>query len=230
MTVYELHCHTSGASWCGKIRPEDQVDCYKKMGYAGLFLTEHFPLVSKFAIEEWDDKVSFFEQSFKRAETRGKKVGLQVFFAFEYGYKGTHILVYGLGPDWLRAHPEIPRLRVEEFMQLAHDDGAFLVHAHPFLRESFVSAIRLVPWLTDAVEVINPDCAGFGNDEARHYAEAFGLKMTAGTDNHTGFRPQMLGVRVEKPVRDAAELIELLRTGAYSIWEGTSEGVSEETK
>ena len=44
MMLYETHCHTSGGSWCGKIAPEDQVDCYKKMGYTGICVTEHFPI------------------------------------------------------------------------------------------------------------------------------------------------------------------------------------------
>ena len=216
---YETHCHTSAGSWCGKISPEDQAECYQKMGYAGICLTEHFPISKKFEIEDWGEKVSLIEKSFLAAEKRGKEIGLQVFFAFEYGYKGTDILTYGLGPDWLRAHPEIKEMRVEEYMQLAHDAGGFLVHAHPFRAAQYIKAIRLVPNLTDAVEILNANRTDFENAEALHYAEAYGLKKSVGTDNHVGFNKRMCGIEVESRLENVGDVIESIRSGSFNVFD-----------
>ena len=219
MMLYETHCHTSGGSWCGKIAPEDQVDCYKKMGYTGICVTEHFPISAKFEIQDWSQKVDLIEKSFLAAEKRGREVGLQVFFAYEYGYKGTDILTYGLGPDWLRAHPEIREMRVEEYMQLAHDEGGFLVHAHPFRAAKYIKAIRLVPWLTDAVEVLNANRTDFENTQALHYAQAYELAMSVGSDNHVGFNKRMCGLSVEKRFENVWDYAETIRSGDFLIYD-----------
>ena len=219
MMLYETHCHTSGGSFCGKIAPEDQVDCYHKMGYAGICLTEHFPISKKFEITDWNAQVDLIENSFLAAEKRGREVGVQVFFAYEYGYKGTDILTYGLGTDWLRAHPEIAEMRVEEYMRLAHDEGAFLVHAHPFRAAKYIKAIRLVPDLTDAVEVINANRSDFENGEALHYAEAYGLKKSVGTDNHVGFNKRMCALQVERKLENVGDVIETIRTASFEIFD-----------
>ena len=42
MFLYETHCHTAPVSKCGKASAEDTVRFYKKMGYDGVFITNHF--------------------------------------------------------------------------------------------------------------------------------------------------------------------------------------------
>ncbi len=42
MYKYETHCHTSPVSACGKASVEDTVCFYKRMGYDGIFITNHF--------------------------------------------------------------------------------------------------------------------------------------------------------------------------------------------
>lgn len=39
---YETHCHTSPVSKCGRAAVEDTVNFYKKFGYDGIFITNHF--------------------------------------------------------------------------------------------------------------------------------------------------------------------------------------------
>ena len=40
--IYETHLHTRGVSACGSTEPEDYIAVYKKAGYAGIFVTDHF--------------------------------------------------------------------------------------------------------------------------------------------------------------------------------------------
>ena len=39
---YELHCHTSMVSQCGRVEPEEIVKLYKEKGYSGIVITEHY--------------------------------------------------------------------------------------------------------------------------------------------------------------------------------------------
>ena len=39
---YELHLHTCIGSLCGISHGQDYIDYYKKRGYQGIFVTDHF--------------------------------------------------------------------------------------------------------------------------------------------------------------------------------------------
>ncbi len=221
MMLYETHTHTSAGSWCGKIAPEDLADAYKKMGFDGFCVTEHFPISKKFGITDWSETVDLIEYSFRRAEKRGKEIGIKVFFGFEYGKGGTHVLTFGLGAEWLRAHPEIASMQPEEYMRLAHDAGGFLIHAHPFRVAKWVTAIRLVPWLTDAVEVVNARRDDVVNGQAMDYAKFYDLKICAGTDNHVGFADRVCGITVDHELQNVQDLIDTIRSGKVEIFDRT---------
>lgn len=53
MFLYETHCHTAPVSKCGKASAEDTVRFYKKMGYDGVFITNHF-LAGNINPEVWN--------------------------------------------------------------------------------------------------------------------------------------------------------------------------------
>ncbi len=221
MFLYETHCHSADGSFCGKISAEGLVEAYVQQGYTGIVLTEHFPISSKFGLEDlpWEKKVEFIENSFFRAEKRGKELGLQVFFGFEYGYLGTDIITYALSADWLRSVPNLKELRVEEYMQLAHEAGGFLVHAHPFRAAKYIRAIRLIPQLTDAVEVVNANRTDFENEMARLYAESYALPQSCGSDNHVGFNTRMCGLLVEERLSSVFDLCEVIRGGKAQFFD-----------
>jgi hypothetical protein len=39
---YETHLHTSEASACGSSHGAEYISVYKKLGYDGIFVTDHF--------------------------------------------------------------------------------------------------------------------------------------------------------------------------------------------
>ncbi len=102
MYLYETHCHTAPVSKCGKASAEDTVRFYKKMGYDGLFITNHF-LDGNINLEVWNwpyaEQIDYYSDYEKAAEI-GKEVGIKVFPGVELSYKGTDFLIYGLGKDW----------------------------------------------------------------------------------------------------------------------------------
>ena len=40
--IYETHLHSCVASACGRSEPEEYIPYYKKLGYSGIFVTDHF--------------------------------------------------------------------------------------------------------------------------------------------------------------------------------------------
>lgn len=204
--LYETHLHTSMVSACAHNTPEEMVRAAKNAGYAGIFVTEH-NWRGNSCIDRslpWEDWINAMAASYYAARAEGEKVGLQVFFAYEAGffglpYHGCEFLIYGLTPDWLKAHPQLKDLDAPEHLALVRSAGAMAIHAHPFREASYIPQAFLFPEDVDGVEAINANHSNPlrlskhdpGYDEkAIAYALEHGLPMVAGSDMHTN---QLLG-------------------------------------
>lgn len=122
--LYETHMHTSEASACAKNNAVEMIDAYKKAGYAGVVVTNHF-FYGNTAVDRklpWDEWVKEFCVGYELAKAEGDKIGLSVFFGWESGYRGTEFLVYGLDKSWLLNHPQIRDATVQEQYELVHAD------------------------------------------------------------------------------------------------------------
>lgn len=192
---YETHLHTNVGSACGESSPEEMVASYKAAGYTGIFITDH-NWGGNTAISRrlcWTEWVHRFAEGFERAKRAGNACGLQVFFGWEAGDRGTEFLIYGLDKSWLLKHPEIREASIEKQYELVHQSGGMVVHAHPFREEFYIPKILLFPTYVDAIETVNAthsnrnSTAHFNpkyNDLAFAYAKQYGLPMTAGSDLH----------------------------------------------
>ncbi|MFT3950692.1 MAG: PHP-associated domain-containing protein [Oscillospiraceae bacterium] len=215
--LYDLHIHTSESSACAASTGAEMAENYKKLGYDGIFITDHF-LNANTAVDRslpWDAQVDGLCRGFENARARGAAIGLDVFFGFEYSCEGTDFLIYGLDKDWLKAHPEVMTLELKQFLRLVRESGAGIVHAHPFRKADYIREMHLVPDHTDAAEVVN-----LGNTQklgvsfnliARRYAELFGLGMVSGSDAHWAGMTEAAGIR--SPVRfySAQDYVKALR-------------------
>ncbi len=210
---YELHTHTREVSRCGAISAVDLVRFYKKMGFSGLCITDHFFNGNTVVPHNlsWEERVNLFCVGYETAREEGKKVGIDVFFGWEYSYHGTDFLTYGLDKEWLLGHPEVLDLRVSEYLDLVRSEGGFVVHAHPFRESGYIEMIRLIPRKVDGVEVVNASRYDFENERAKEYAQVYGLLEVAGSDNHRGYQERLGGVCLEKPVQSLQELIDAIR-------------------
>lgn len=212
---YETHLHTSEASACAENNGREMAYACKEAGYTGIIVTNH-NWGGNTSIDRklpWADWVEGFCKGYENAKRAGDEIGLDVFFGWEAGYRGTEFLIYGLEKDWLLAHPEIREASVEEQYSLVKEAGGLVIHAHPFREEDYIPKIRLFPQWVDGVEVINathsnsrskshnnPDY----NTKALEYARENHLLMTAGSDIHTTtlFGGGMLFTRRLKSVQD----------------------------
>ena len=106
---YDTHVHTSPVSRCAKATVRQTVEFYKKKGYDGIFITNHF-LDGNINIdysEPYEKKIEFYFSDYEEALKIGEELGLKIFLGVELSYRGTDFLIYGLDKQWYLAHPEI---------------------------------------------------------------------------------------------------------------------------
>ncbi len=220
MFKYETHAHTSEGSRCASITAKELVRFYKSMGYTGICITDHFFNGNTTVPIDlcWNDKVEMYCMGFEKAYAEGRKVGLDVFFGWEYSYMGSDFLTYGLNREWLINHPYLLELRVSDYCDLVHSEGGFIVHAHPFREASYIEMIRLLPRKVDAVEVINACRSDFENRLADEYADNYHLLKTAGSDNHWGEMSGYSGIQLERRLGDVGDMIESIKNKEVEIF------------
>lgn len=212
--LYETHMHTCEGSACAGDNGAAMARAHKAAGYTGIIITDHF-FNGNTAVPSnlpWETRVELFCKGYENAHEEGKRIGLHVFFGWEYAYKGTEFLTYGLDKDFLLSHPDMLSWSVEEYLTTVRRAGGFVSHAHPFREAPYIRAIRLYPEYVDAVEVIN---ASHSNPEydrkALSYAKEHNLLMTSGSDSHHADRLSGGGIEFSHELFSSGDFIQALR-------------------
>ncbi|MCL2637122.1 MAG: PHP domain-containing protein [Oscillospiraceae bacterium] len=215
---YEMHVHTSQGSACGRSTGADMADYFKSIGYTGMVVTDHFD-GGNTAIDfkqPWTTAIEQFCAGYEDAKQRGEEIGLDVFFGFEYGFHATEFLIYGLDKSWLLQNPQIPSLDLKSALVCFKRAGALIVHAHPFREAPYIEMFRLLPDLTDAVEVYNVHNGDEHNSRAETYAKMYNLKKVGGGDIH-GVDGFTSGIVSPKRLHTIHEMIDLIRFCEFSV-------------
>jgi predicted metal-dependent phosphoesterase TrpH len=222
---YETHLHTFEASKCAASKATDMVDYYKNSGYAGFVVTDHF-FNGNTSISHnlpWEERVSLYCEGYKNAKRYGDAVDFDVFFGIEYNFKGTEFLFYGLSENWLLKNWDITEIPLKTALIRVRESGGFIIHAHPFRQAPYISMIRLIPELTDAVEGYNGGNLyrdSIQNNRAIAYASMFNLPVTSGTDIHSISDRIHGGISSKYRFESIFDMTEAIKTGEYNIlWE-----------
>ena len=220
MYKYETHVHTSESSACASASGASQAMFYKSRGFTGMVVTDHVFNGNTSVPRElpWEEKVNRFCLGYENAKEQGKKIGIDVFFGWEYSYGGTDLLTYGLDKQWLIAHPMIMNMDVNSYCDFVREQGGIIVHAHPFREADYISMIRLLPRKCDACEIINSCRTEFENKMARIYAENYGLKFFAGSDNHSAAQEKLNGVDFDEIITSEQHFVKLVKEQKYRIF------------
>lgn len=223
---YETHLHTAPVSKCGKVSVRDNLEFYKKIGYDGVFITNHF-LDGNINIDRtapYEERIEFYFSDYEEAVRIGKEIGIKVFCGVELSYKGTDFLIYGLDKAWYLAHLQIMEMKKTEELALMMENGALVIQAHPFREATYIDHLRLFPRSVHGVEVINGCRTDFENKMAKLYAEQYGLLEFAGTDNHRGGEQMVLaGMCAESPIADEQDFVERVKVGQMQVFSFTQE-------
>lgn len=212
MFRYEMHLHTNEGSACGRASGAEMAEFYHALGYDGMVVTDHF-FNGNTAVDRslpWEEMVERFMAGYESAKRRGDALGISVFFGFEASLMGTDFLVYGIGKEWLLAHPDCHKMRMSEFCDAVRADGGYVFQAHPFREADYIEMIRLLPRGVDGVEVLNACRTDFENERAREYAENYSLAPMCGTDNHVGARERIAALELSEKAESIQDIIEVI--------------------
>ena len=217
--LYETHLHTRQGSACGVSDGAEMARGLYAHGYSGAVVTDHF-FNGNCRVDRslpWEERVRQFALGWEDCRREGERLGLSIWFGFEWNWRAAEFLVHGLTPAWLYAHPDCDLLDPGAFSALVHADGGFIVRAHPFREAPYIPRGYLFPTCVDAVEVLNGNPRHFEHPEydrkALDYARQFGLPVTAGTDVHAADGIFGLGMAFDRPLRSHRALIEAIRSG-----------------
>lgn len=227
---YETHMHTSEGSACATSTGAEMARAHKAAGYTGIFITDHF-FNGNTAVPRdlpWRQRVEQFCLGYENAKEEGDKIGLQVFFGFEYAYQGAEFLIYNLDKQWLLTHEDIHLMDTRQVLNLIRQDGGFAVQAHPFRERGYIDHFQLYPRDIDAVEGINAAHEGEAGDKmnqrALTYAKMFDLPATSGSDTHSAEHLHGGGVMFKEKLQTPLDYLRLLRSGKFTLMTGEKSG------
>ncbi|MGI6188984.1 MAG: histidinol-phosphatase [Clostridiales bacterium] len=226
---YETHLHTSEVSKCARSTGAEMARAFNKAGYAGIFVTDHF-FNGNCAIStklDWEQQVDLFMRGYESAKEEGDKLGLDVFFGWEFTLQpyAADFLTYNLDKEFLLAHPYVDRLSIEEYSWLVRKNGGLLIHAHPYREAEYIHyPPNPKPHLVDGVEVNNNISDSPNNNN--HLAWELALKYPhlvriSGADIHNADLAGLAGVAFRYRIKDTRHFVDALRAGdAYLIIDG----------
>ena len=189
---YETHLHTSEASKCGSSQGAEYISVYKKLGYDGIFVTDHF-FGGNTAVShelDWKSRIEQYCSGYKHALEEAKRQNavdggnFKVFFGIEQTFHGDDYLIYGLDKNWLLDHPDVESMNHQQLFDAVNREGGLMIQAHPFRLRGYIGAIHLHPREVHGVEVYNGGNTPDQNDLALVYAQTYGFPMTSGSDIH----------------------------------------------
>lgn len=221
MSKIELHVHTSECDLVAAESGANIVRMYKDIGYDGLVITDHY--FSLF-YEWFKDELAFADhkkiidrwlKGYYSAKNEAEKIGFTVLSGAEVRFDGTinDYLVYGLDAEDFYSLPLLNRLKnVDELISVL-PKKAVVVQAHPFRNEMTVKD----PSNLFGIEIHNGCTDEFRNNLAKVYAEYYGKRMTSGSDFHSKNALAKGGIITSSNVRNASDLVSVLRAGNYEL-------------
>ncbi len=225
---YETHLHTSEASACGSSKAADYISVYKRIGYDGIFVTDHFfggNTCVSFELD-WSARIqqycSGYEAALEEAQKQNEIDGgnFKVFFGIEQTFDGDDYLIYGLNKEWLLAHPEIESMNHGQLFEAVSQAGGLMIQAHPFRLRGYIQAIHLHPREVHGIEVYNGGNTPDQNELALAYAKTYDFPMTSGSDIHNitfalenkiEGKMNLGGMEFDEPLNNVEDYIRLIK-------------------
>lgn len=208
---YDTHVHTSETSECGKLPGKEVVRLYKKAGYQGIFITDHYfkEYFDRLPQKSWHAKIQKYLEGYRNASAEGHRQGLNVMLGIEIRFTESYndYLVYGLDESFLEDNGELYKLGLIEFKKLASEKGFLVFQAHPF-RASVKAA---EPSLLDGIEIYNGNPRQDSwNFRAYSYAVENSLKMISGSDFHQVEDLARGGIVVKEKINTPGDLVRVI--------------------
>lgn len=216
----ELHCHSKDVSACAQVSVDDIVNKYTDAGYSTLVLANHFSrwTYEHVKAESWEDWINKFLYGYENLKNAAEgKLNILLGMELRFNENDNDYLVFGVTKEFLLEHSEIFTLDPYKFHGIAKENGLLLVQAHPFRNNMQI----IHPDALDGVEVFNGHKGHDSrNDIAMAWADKYSLIKTSGTDFHYNHAPANGGILTDKEITSMSELIEVLKSGDYTLNQG----------
>lgn len=219
---YEMHVHTCPCSGGGKDIREHIDDLIAK-GYTGMVVTNHFYAGDNRIDRElpWTEFVDAYRQDYLYGLEYAKTVGFDLLFGLEenVGY-GREILIYGITPELIEAHPELKRASAEKYAEVVHAAGGLVYQAHPYRARDYIRNPFPLECLDllDGIEVYNAGNEPEWNESARIFAEERGIACIAGSDGHKIGTAGRAGIATRERIACNDDLVRILKNNEYTVF------------
>ena len=209
----ELHAHSKPVSVCSEVTPAELVEIYRRKGFDGMVLTNHFVPSNKTK----EEVLSAYRADYEATKAAGDAVGMRVYYGAEIRFceNSNDYLIYGVDDEILaQCYAYLPK-GVAAFRHEVSLPHSVFLQAHP-CRDNVTLCD---PTLLDGVETFNMH-PGHNSRVglACRFAEENGLAIrTAGSDFHHPNKGHegVSALRVKEMPADGFALAELLRSGDY---------------
>lgn len=218
-TIIDMHLHTTRGASDSMLDPDDLIAEAMRVGLTGVNITEHDRMW-----ESWD--LSPF---------RKKHEGIFVSNGMEVSTDMGHILAVGLKGY----APGIRRL--EKLREVANEQGAFLIVAHPFrhffdpvhFKREGKEPFNLTPeqaaklpvfQLVDGIEVLNGCNTPRENYFALQVAKAMGKPGTGGSDAHSTQGIGYFTAVFDEELLSQEHMVDQMHKGRFHPGRGLPEG------
>ena len=214
---YELHAHAKEVSVCAAIPVKELIEEYKKAGYSGIVLTDHYSPMT-FHISELFNKKKAVEH-YLRAYREAKQYETEdftVLLGVELRFYATvnDYLIYGVTEEMLYELPFLLKTYIKKASKLLRERGCLFIQAHPFRK----MITRADPKYLDGVEVFNGKASAEANESSLKWAEEIGAQIkTSGSDCHRATGAGLGGIITEEPIKSNEDLIRILKSGNYKL-------------
>ena len=215
--LWETHLHTAEVSRCGTVPAEGMVAAYKRAGYHGLVVTDHFFNGHSWGngSQPWQKKVDILIGGYQAARQAGDALGVAVLLGWEYAHEGADYLTYGLDEQFLRDQSDLCDIPLEVYIARVREAGGLVAQAHPFREAWYMPPGVQKRWdLVEAIEVFN----GSHKLENRHWddkalalARKHGCIEMAGSDAHDLTGVATAAMAFDEPFFDKEDFLSALR-------------------
>ena len=110
---FDTHVHTAETSPCGNLTAADTIALYKKAGYSGLCITDHYyqGYFESLEAHSWTERMDQYLIGYRCARQAGEMAGMTVLLGAELRLEGSNndYLLFGVTEQFLYDFPELYR-------------------------------------------------------------------------------------------------------------------------
>lgn len=214
----EIHAHTSPASGCAELSPDETLKRYSNIGFKAVTLTNHFYYCDR----PKDFIVNKFLNDFYDAQNAAEKYGIKVILGMEIRFPENcnDYLVYGIEESDVPHLFDFSKTDYVTFYKEFKNDKNLVIQAHPF-RDGMM---RQDPGFLDGIEAFNMhphhnSRIGIANQYAKQHPH---LIVTSGSDFHHPNHEGTGGILTKTLPNNSFELAKILKSRDFLLNVGGS--------